>query len=305
MRSVLLVALSLLTFGSCDNSTIHITSGDGIDASIRIDSAPVTPSIHPVGIPVGPYNLPVTDYDKPYYSGAVRAVTPDSVVLIMNLAEDQFFDLYLTLAGPRENYQNPDSTFCLSCFKARLDMFAGVDFSPFTLNATVRGHILFEEPEDASLWGGAPVSYEDIDSAAAYSRQLFPLLPVGVGSPPSFLVGGAPYAKLDFGLATYSSDLGGVNGFVVSELAAASAADLTTVFALDVHAGNGGQPMTASQIRHWGKQIACEPLALGVLLRDYNPVFFADSEVQKAVRDVVRLASFGGYRDIECGHALD
>jgi hypothetical protein len=305
MRSLLLAALCLLTFGSCDNSTIHIMSGGGIDASIRIDSAPVTPSVHPVGIPVGPYDLPVADYDKPYYSGAVRTVTPDSVVLIMNLAEDQFFDLFVNLAGPRENYQNPDSTFCLSCFKSRLDLFAGVDFSPFTLNATVRGHILFEEPENAALWGGTPVPYEDIDSAAAYSRQLFPLLPVGVGAPPSFLVGGAPYAKLDFGVATYSTDKGGVGGFIESELAVASAADLTTVFALDVLDGNAASPMTAPQVRHWGKKIACEPLALGILLRDYDPGFFADTTMQKAVRDVVRLASFGGYRDIECGRALD
>jgi hypothetical protein len=265
----------------------------------------VTPSAHPVGIPVGPFNLPTADFNKPYYSGAVRTVTPDSVVLIMNLAEDQFFDLFVNLAGPRENFQNPDSTFCLACFKARLDLFAAVDFSPFTLNATVRGHILFEEPENASLWGGAQVSYEDIDSAAAYSRQLFPLLPVGIGAPPSFLVGGAPYAKLDFGLATYSTDDGGVNGFVESELAAASAADLTTVFALDVLNGSDGQPMTASQVRHWGKKIACEPLALGVLMRDYDPDYFADSTMQRAVRDVVRLASFGGYRDLECGKTLD
>lgn len=297
--------MAILLTGGCDDTTIHITSGDGIDASIRFDSAPVTPFIHPVGIPVGPYNLPAADFNKPYYSGAVRTVTPDSVVLIMNLAEDQFFDLFVSLAGPRENYQNPDSSFCLPCFKARLDLFAGVDFSPFTLNATVRGHILLEEPENSLLWGGEPVSYEDIDSAAAYSRQLFPLLPVGIGAPPSFLIGGAPFAKLDFAIATYSTDDGGVSGFVESELAAASAADLTTVFALDVLDGNGGQPMTAAQIRHWGKRIACEPLALGVLLRDFDAEYFADTTMQKAVRDVVRLASFGGYRDIECGRTLD
>lgn len=304
MRCFPLILALLLTSG-CDNSAIHIASGDGIDATIQIDSAPVTPPVHPVGIPVGPYNLPTTDFNKPYYSGAVRTVTPDSVVLIMNLAEDQFFDLFVNLAGPRENFQNPDGTFCLPCFKARLDLFVGIDFSPFTLNATVRGHILFEEPENPSLWGGSPVPYEDIDSAAAYSRQLFPLLPVGIGSPPSYLVGGAPYAMLDFGLASYSSVNGGVSGFVESELAAASAAGLTTVFALDVLNGNDGEPMTAFQVRHWGKQIACEQLALGVLLRDYDPGYFADTTMQKAVRDVVRLASFGGYRDIECGQPLD
>lgn len=300
-----LAALCLLVFGSCDNSEVHIATGPGIDAAIRIDSAPVTPPVHPVGIPVGPFNLPAADFDKPYYSGAVRTVTPDSVVLIMNLAEDQFFDLFVSLAGPRENYQNLDSTFCLACFKARLDLFAGVDFSPFTLNATVRGHILFEEPENPTLWGGSPVSYEDIDSAAAYSRQLFPLLPVGIGSPPSFLVGGAPYAELDFGLASYSRAQGGVIDFIDTELAAASAAGLTTVFAMDVLTGNDGQPMTAFQVHHWGKKIACEPLAMGVLMRDYDPVYFSDTTMQKAIRDVVRLASFGGYRDIECGRPLD
>ena len=291
--------LVFLLAAGCDYSAVHIATGPGVEATVRIESAPVGPPRHPVGIPVGPFNLPSSEFSKPYYSGAYRVVTPDSVVLLMNQAEHQFFDLYINMAGTRENYQNSDGAFCLTCFKARLDLFAGIDFAPFALNATVRGHILFDEPEDPSLWGGAPVPYEDIDSAASYSRQLFPQLPVGVGGPPTFLVGGATYAKLDFGFALYTPAHGGVSGFVADELAAASASGLGAVFALDVLTGNDGQPMTAYQVRRWGKTIACEPLALGVLMRQYEQTFFADSAMRSAMRDVVRLASFGGYRDIE------
>ena len=294
------IVLLMLTTG-CDDSSVHIATGPGIEASIRVDSAPVAPPYHPVGIPVGPYELPSADFNKPYYSGAYRVVTPDSVVLLMNQAEDQFFDLYVNMAGERINYQNPDSTFCLPCFRARLDLFEGTDFAPFALNATVRGHILFDEPENAALWGGAPVAYEDIDSAASYSRQLFPQLAVGVGGPPTFLVGGAPYAKLDFGFAQYTKQEGGISGFVNDELSAAGASGLGALFGMDVLEGNDGQPMTADQIRRWGKKVACEPLALGLLMRQYDSTYFADSAIQLAMRDVVRLASFGGYRDLECG----
>lgn len=296
--------LILITTG-CDNITVTIQSGAGLDAAVRVDAAPVVVQRHPAGIPVGPANLPTAEFAKPYYSGAYRVVTPDSVVLLMNLAEDQFFDLYVNMAGPRENFQNPDSSFCLPCFKARLDLFAGIEFSPFTLNGTVRGHIMFDEPGNPALWGGSPVPYEDIEAAAAYSRQLFPLLPVGVGGPPSFLIGGAPYDKLDFGFALYSTAEGGVRSFVRDELDAAAAAGLGALFGLDVLDGNDGQPMTADQVRRWGKTIACEPLALGVLMLQFDSLYFADTVMQTTMRDIVRLASFGGYRDIECGNNSD
>ncbi len=296
--------LSILTT-ACDNSTVHVATGPGVEATLRIEAAPIGSPRHPVGIPVGPANLPTQEFSQPYYSGSCRVVTPDSVVLLMNQAEDQFFDLYVSLAGARENFQNPDSTFCLPCFKARLDLFAGVDFAPFALNATVRGHILFDQPDNPTLWGGAPVPYEDIDSAAAYSRQLFPLLPVGVGAPPTFLVGGAPYDELDFGFAEYTTADGGIAGFIQEELAVAGASGLGALFGLDALTGNDGQPMTVDQVRRWGKKIACEPLALGVLMTEYDAAYFADPAMQSAMREIVRLASFGGYRDIECGTSTD
>jgi hypothetical protein len=302
-RAVVLT-LSILTT-ACDNSTVHVATGPGVEATVRIEAAPVAPQRHPVGIPVGPANLPSQEFSQPYYSGSFRVVTPDSVVLLMNQAEDQFFDLYLNMAGAREHFQNPDSTFCLPCFKTRLDLFAGVDFAPFALNATVRGHILFDQPDNPSLWGGAPVPYEDIDSAAAYSRQLFPQLSVGVGAPSTFLVGGAPYDNLNFGFAEYTSDDGGMAGFIQEELAAAGASGLGALFGLDALTGNDGQPMTADQVRRWGKKIACEPLALGVLMKEYDSIYFADPAMQSAMREIVRLASFGGYRDIECGTPTD
>jgi hypothetical protein len=296
--------LAVLLANGCGNSETHITSGDGIDAMIQIDAAPVTPFAHPVGIPAGPNNLPASEFNKPYYSGTYCVLTPEDALVVINQAEDEFFDLYINLAGARESFQNPDGTFCLSCFKERLDTFSEVDFSPFALNATIRGHILFDDPHVPENWGGAPVNYEDIDSAASYSRQLFPSMAVGVAAPASFLIGGAPYSKLDFCLTDYNTSMGSFGASIALELASADAADLGIVFNLDVAGLEGGQPMTAYQVLFWGKELVCEPSTLGVLMGTYDSTYFADPAIRSAVRRVVGAASYGIFEDIQCGTAM-
>lgn len=296
--------ITCLLFAGCDNMTTHIATGPGIEATVRVESAPVRPQRHPVGIPAGPNDLPPSEFNKPYYSGTYCVLTPEDALIVINQAEDEFFDLYINLAGARESFQNPDGTFCLSCFKARLDTFSEVDFSPFALNATIRGHILFDDPHVPENWGGAPVDYEDIDSAASYSRQLFPSMAVGVAAPASFLIGGAPYAKLDFCLTDYNTSMGSFGDHIASELAASEAADLGIVFNLDVAGLEGGQPMTAYEVLFWGKELVCEPSTLGVLMGTYDSTYFADPAIRSAVRRVVGAASYGIFEDIQCGTAM-
>ncbi len=308
MLRLLCSCVLMLAFCSgCDDTSIHISTGPGLDANIRVQSAPVRNdapgALHPVGIPVGPYGLPTSEFDQPFYSGTYTIVTPQNAITVIDQAEDQFFDLYINLAGDRANYQNPDSTFCLPCFKSRLDEFVGIDFTPYALNATIRGHILLVDPHKPELWGGSPVALADLDSAAAYARQLFPTMSTGVIASATFVVQGAPYEDLDFCITTYSLENGSFGTFFASELSAARSVQMGLVFNLEAASSTGGGPMTAWQVQNWGKKLICETYVLGVFLGEYDSTYFSDPAMRDAMRRLTRLASYGYYEDIQCGVA--
>jgi len=116
--------------------------------------------------------------------------------------------LIINMAGGRHYFQEPDGAFSPSLFEERLDRFAGFDFAPYVADGTVVGHMLFDEPHDPTNRNGEPVPFPGVEDAAAYSKRLFPTPPTGVGSPPSLLEGGAPWASLDFAFAQYPARRG-------------------------------------------------------------------------------------------------
>jgi hypothetical protein len=128
---------------------------------------------------------------------------------------------------------------------------------------------------------------------------------VGVGGPPSYLVGGAPFSKLNFGFAQYTTSKGHIQNFRDYEIAAARAAGLGAVFSLDVLNGNNGGTMTASQVSFWGRVLACEGYTAGVLLWKYDAALFADSAMQEAIRAIARVANQGVVFDRACIRRLD
>ena len=154
---------------------------------------------------------------------------------------------------------------------------------------------------------GEPVSYADIDAAAAYARNFFPGVPMGVGSRPSELEPGAPFQNLNFGFAQYTTkkkDASGkaltASGFVTYEVAAAKRAGLGTILSINVLAGNGGAEVLPSQLRSWGTTMANEPYACALTMwkwdftdgtsgERYN-TYWTDSTSIAALRDVAAVA---------------
>jgi len=143
-------------------------------------------------VPFGPFHLPEGRYGLTF-TGAFRALrSPQESQAFLETARAKKMRVVIHLAGSRGAHQNQDGSFSLELFTRRLEAFRGVDFAPYVQDGTVLGHMLFDEPHDPSNWHGKPVAYETIDAAAAVSKRLFPTMPVGIGSPASYLRDGAP-----------------------------------------------------------------------------------------------------------------
>src|SRR4051794_6261774 len=121
------------------------------------------------GIPFGEFALTPSQF-RPPYTGAVVPVTRSSVASVLRAAQSGRLRLVLNLAGGASHYINPDGTFNLDLWKARIDTYRDVDFSPYVTEGLVLAHFLIDEPGASMTWGGRPVSRAQIEEMANYSK---------------------------------------------------------------------------------------------------------------------------------------
>lgn len=240
-------------------------------------------------LPFGPFHLPDSAFGPPF-SGAFRSLQPESAITTLEAARQAGLHLIINLAGSRRQFQEADGGFSLPRFQALLERFRGFDFASYIADGTVIGHMLFDEPQDPSNWNGKPVSFADIEAAATYSRELFPTLPVGVGGPPSFLQGGAPWTALTFAFAQYTTRRGDVPSWLSQEVEIAQRIELGLVLSLNVLSGNNGGLVTADQLWTWGLLLADEPSACALLMWKYEATYFTDPAIADAVASIAQAS---------------
>lgn len=276
------------------NSTPEITSPAAKPATTFSLSATDTRQAEPgtaifQAVLFGPFHLPETEFGPPY-TGAFRALQPEEFMPILEAARKAGFHLIVNLAGGRHSYQAEDGAFSVERFKQRLDAFSQFDFDPYVANGTILGHMMFDEPQDPSNWNGAPVPFADIDAAAAYSKKLWPALPVGVGGPPSFLEAGAPWKALDFGFAQFTTRRGEAQIWLRQEVESAHKAHLSIVVSINILSGNNRNPVSGAQLAEWGRILVSEPAICGLLMWKYDPAYLQDPAVQAAIEEISKLA---------------
>jgi hypothetical protein len=203
--------------------------------------------------------------------------------------------LIINLAGGRRTFQTFNGAFALDKFRARLDLFQGIDFNSYVADGTIIGHMLFDEPQDPRNWNGKPMPLADIESAAAYSRQLWPEMPTGVGAPPDFLAQGAPWKSLDFAFAQYTERRGDdVKAWLDEQVGTAHQSGLALTLSLNVLHGNNGRAVTAEQLRSWGLLLVAEPYACALLMWKYDEAddgaYFRDPAIVEAVTAIGQAA---------------
>jgi hypothetical protein len=155
------------------------------------------------GIPFGMFTLPLERFRAPV-TGAALAVSRDRVAAVLRAARAGKVRVILNLGGGKDNARN-DGEFDLARWKARIDEYRDVDFTPYVAEGLVLAHFLVDEPYAEQSWGGREISRAVIEEMARYSKSIWPTLPTVVRAPPGWLaLGDTAFADLDIAWAQWA-----------------------------------------------------------------------------------------------------
>jgi hypothetical protein len=194
------------------------------------------------------------------------------------------------LAGHPRFYTDGNGHFSLTKWKARVDLFKGIDFDSYISDGTIVGHFLLDEPNDAKNWNGQPVSPSVVEQMAQYSKQLWPGLPTIVRTEPDYL--GSNHKYLDAAWAQYLARRGDVNDYIKRNVADAQQRGLGLVVGLNVIDGGTptGTKMTASQVESWGSALLSSTYPCAFIMWTYNSTYLSSAGIGRAMDALRRKA---------------
>ena len=265
------------------------------------------------GIPFGEFGLEREQF-RPPYTGAVVPVSRSSVGSVLRAAQERKLRLVLNLAGGGRHYSNPDGTFDLALWKARIDTYRDVDFSPYVTEGLVLAHFLLDEPGASRTWGGRPISRAEIEEMARYSESIWPALPTAVRATAEWLgQGDTAYTSLDIAWAQWSGPRRGAGTGLTPEqfrdenVAWAKRLELGLIFGMNYLNGGDGSSgipgtdlhpelwqMSAAELAHVGTVLAAAPYACALLSWRHHPSFASRPEVRAALDSVAGVAAGRG-----------
>lgn len=207
------------------------------------------------GIPFGPSKLP-SDLFGGLFTGTKLAVSPDSIISDLKEARAGAMRVIIILVGSQRYYRNPEGTFDLDAWRARVDRFRGIDLSEFIEDGTIVAHQLVSEAKARKQWGGAIIPNDVLDEMARHSKEIWPNMATVLRTDPSDLEEhGAGYRAawpgwkweyLDAASARYLARKGHVAEFAANEQASANRQSLALVVGLNVLSGGDGSSGIAS-----------------------------------------------------------
>jgi len=120
--------------------------------------------------------------------------------------------------GSKSHYQNPDGTFSLDMWKARIDRYVGMTLEPFVSDGTIIAHYMIDEPKSPSSWGGEVVPNRSWMRWPDTARSTGPGLKTVVRAEPTKLEREVhTWRFLDAAWAQYSARKGPVEDYAVVE----------------------------------------------------------------------------------------
>jgi hypothetical protein len=251
------------TLVSCD-STESVdpsdgTSGGAVDQSstagvelVPVDDAVASASF--AGIPFGNFAQPTEAFGS-RFSGALRNEAPDRLLRELAGIKARHGRVALFLASSPKYYVDGAGNFDMGKWKGRVNRFKGINFASYINDGTVVGHMLIDEPNDASNWNGKPVSASTVEEMARYSKELWPNLPTLVRAAPSYLLTNHRY--LDAAWAQYLSRHGDVKKYIAQSVSDAQKRGLGLVVGMNVLKGGNpnGTKMSASEVESYGSAL--------------------------------------------------
>lgn len=287
-------ALATLMFvlAGCD-STQPLDPGTGITPNASTHAVPAAPQSASAsfagGIPIGMTAQPVTAFGG-RFNGSKLTLGPGQLLEQLSAVRSRGGRIVVMLAGNPRHYVDGNGHFSLTKWKARVDLFKGIDFGSYVSDGTIIAHYLLDEPNDPANWNGQQVSPSTLEQMAQYSKQLWPAMPTIVRVEPSYLGGSHKY--LDAAWAQYLARRGDVNDYIKRNVADAQQRGLALVVGLNVI--HGGTPtktrMTASQVEAWGSALLSSSYPCAFIMWQHESDYLSSAGVGSAMDALRRLA---------------
>jgi hypothetical protein len=305
----------LFTAGS-SAGTFRLIASDGLlaDTSLVIVSAPLG-SGPGTGIPFGPAGLwatPSALLGSPApFTMSTNADSPEGIITRINAARAINQKLILTMTGGKHDRYITDAKFDLAKWKARMELYntpaIKAAIASGLASGTVLGANILDEPQHVS-WGGV-ITKAMLDGMAAYTKEMFPTIPVGVSVRLDWRAS-ERFTRIDFAVTQYVASYGSITAWRDKALAGARDNGVAVVFSLNLLNGGAGFgetvcpipqtggpgysagrcAMSPTQVRDYAAALA--PYGVALNLWQYDATFMAKAENQQALRDVAgKLAS--------------
>lgn len=289
------------------------------------DKGSSEPTIDPadefgLGIPFGPSKLPFEEMGG-VFTGTKLNPSPDEILDELKMARSAGVRVFLVLVGAQSNYTNPDGSFNLEDWRARVDRFRDIDFTEFVDDGTIIAHQLIDEAKARSQWDGTVITNDVIDEMAHYSKQLFPAMRTVLRVEPSLLeehAGGYEVALPDFrwhyldaAWAPYLVRKGSVEDYAENQQRSADRQDLGLVLELNTYDGGDGSSgmrspnrddkwvMSSAELVEYGTALLKGTRGCALILWRYETpgsefedvVYFRRPDVAAAVEELALVAA--------------
>jgi hypothetical protein len=287
-----LVAALVLVATSCD-------SRDPSTAPSTDDQSPTAPAGPPSlaiaysgGMPFGLFATPTGALGSDYNVTVINArnwlpiwlpkrTLPEELALI----KARGGKVILSLAGSHAHYLDDKGHFSMTKWKERVDAFRSIRFSSYITDGTVVGHLIIDEPNDSSNWGGIPVSPATVEEMARYSKLIWPNMATLVRVESTYLAQwSGTYRYLDAAWAQYVTRKGAPKDFITRNVADAKRKGLAPITGLNILKGDSAKAMSPTLIRSAGSALMSSWYPCVFINWKYDTEYLATPGVTDALR---------------------
>jgi hypothetical protein len=159
--------------------------------------------------------------------------------------------------------------FNLSLYQNLVNDFQG-HIEPYISSGTIMAHLAIDEPQDCHDWNYICPTADQVEQAAAYSKQLWPNMPVLVNTSPEY-ASQKTWSNVDLISFQYAFHKGDLNQYVQNGLSVYQQGKVDNI-AWSIAAGQGGgssygeQSMTLDQLRQVATAMCNTSTGVGILL---------------------------------------
>ena len=315
------VLATLLAAGCSSDSASPVALSDSPDALTAGPTLPAPILAAYVGIPYGPFflwTMNTLNWGPKPFTGSQGFTNADTLILQINAARNKGQRLVTAMTGGPSTRYTTNGQFNMTKWKSTMNTFnksaLKTAVAAAVSDGTLIANSLIDEPE-TKQWGTI-LTKPMIDQMAAYSKTIFPTLPVGVNHGPTGYKWRATerYTKVDYAVYQYAHWItkGNVITWRDAVLAQAKLDGVTP--GLSVNILNGGAPdnvdgiynctgtgqaglgtfypncrMTPDQLRTWGTALL--PYGCVMFMWKFDATYMNKLANQDAFKALATLAA--------------